>query len=288
MWRLDRAIMVLAGAGIIGILMIIFGPILATPWSTIITNIGMGFLVAGIVGITVELYVREQMKRQMDRMLHDVGADVFKAALGHEFPESVWEQISTHLLLNPVIRKNVNVDYNLEDLPGESGEFVKVQTCFSYTVCNLNTVQEWNYPCVASLDRCLEPRFHDNINFSKVEIDGRVLEEKEFEKDYHDAELVCRSRIILQPGQSREIRIHGESVYRSDQVIPFSMTDATENLSVNISKPATIEVVVDPLHPREQRLKEIPTASPDTRKGWALAGGLLPGHGVCIRWFPRQ
>ena len=71
-------------------------------------------------------------------------------------------------------------------------------------------------------------------------------------------------------------------------MIPFSMTDATENLSVNISKPATIEVVVDLLHPREQRLKEIPTASPDTRKGWALAGGLLPGHGVCIRWFPRQ
>ena len=59
MWRVDRAIMVLAGAGIIGILMIIFGPLPAIPWSTIITNIGMGFLVAGIVGITVELYVRE-------------------------------------------------------------------------------------------------------------------------------------------------------------------------------------------------------------------------------------
>ena len=161
MWRVDRAIMVLASAAIIGILMIVFGPRLAVPWSTIITNIGMGFLVAGVVGITVELYVREQMRRQMDRMLHDVGTDVFKAALGHEFPESVWEQVSTHLLLNPVIRKNVNVDYNLANLSGDSGEFVRVQTCFSYTVCNLNTVQEWSYPCVASLDRCLDSRFHD-------------------------------------------------------------------------------------------------------------------------------
>ena len=48
MWRVDRAIIVLAGAGIIGIFMIVFGPFLMIPWLTIITNIGMGFLVAGI------------------------------------------------------------------------------------------------------------------------------------------------------------------------------------------------------------------------------------------------
>ena len=50
MWRVDRAIIVLAGAGVIGIFMIVFGPRIANPWSTIITNIGMGLECTPMIG----------------------------------------------------------------------------------------------------------------------------------------------------------------------------------------------------------------------------------------------
>ena len=257
MRKVDRAIMVLAGAGIIGILMIVFGPRLAIPWSTIVTNIGMGFLVAGIVGITVELYVREQMRRQMDRMLHDVGTDVFKAALGHEFPKSIWEQVSTHLLLNPVIRENLCIDYDLKNLSGHVGEFVKVRTCWSYTVRNLNTTREWIYWLSCALDRCPASRFSDQARFTCIEVNGQRIADEWLIKDANEAEVTCKTEVTLQPGQRKEVRIYGKSIYRSDQVIPFSMTDPTENLTVNVSKPKNIAVTVDPLHPREERLKEV-------------------------------
>jgi len=278
---------VLVTAAAIGIILIWYATNIANATaSTIVSHIGIGFLVAGIVGITVELYVREQMRLQMDRMLQNVGTDVFKAALGHEFPKSIWDQVSTHLLLNPVIRKNVSVDYNLENMPEHNEDFLKVRTCWSYTVCNLNTTREWIYPFAAALDRCPDPRFRDQTKFISVEVGGRPVEDESLNRNIFDAEVTCKTEITLRPGESKEVRIYGESVYRTDQVIPFSMTDPTENLTVTVSKPPNIAVTVSTLHPREQRLTELPTASPESRKSWTLLGGLLPGHGVCIRWFP--
>jgi len=224
------------------------------------------------------------MKLQMDKMLDEIGADVFKAALKHEFPDTIWDQLSTHLLLNPVMRRNVIIDYTLENLPESGGQFVRARTCWSYTVYNLNTTREWLYPLVAALDRCLDPNYSEQTDISKVEVGGQTPQD--LDKQVKETEVTCKATVTLRPGESKEVIIHGESVYRSDQVIPFSMTDSTENPTVIVSKPPNIAVTIDPLHPREERLRELSTASPETRKVWALVGGLLPGHGIIIRWFP--
>lgn len=285
MWTRERVFEVLGATGVVGILMLVFSPPIPNATiSAIVQNIGMAFLVAGIVGITVEVYVRAQTKLQMDKMLEEIGADVFKASLKHEFPDSIWDQLYTHLLLNPVMRRDVTIDYSLESLPESGGQFLKTRTCWSYTVYNLNTTREWLYPLAAALDRCLDPRFSAQTDFNKVEVDGQPLQD--LEKQVCETEVTCRATLTLRPGESKKVTIYGESVYRSDQVIPFSMTDSTENLTVIVSKPPSIAVTVDPLHPREERLKELPTAPPESRRVWILVGGLLPGHGVIIRWFP--
>ena len=141
MRNIKSVIFFLGVIGIIGILMIIFSPqIPNTRWSVIVNNIGLGFLVACIVGSLVELYVREQMKLQMERMLKDVGSNVFKASLGHEFSELIWEQVNTHLLLNPFLRKDLIIDCILEKLQHNTEEFIKVQMSISYKLKNLNTL----------------------------------------------------------------------------------------------------------------------------------------------------
>lgn len=287
MGKIERVILILALAGIVGIVMIVFSPdIPHARASIIVEHLGIALLVACIVGFTVELYVRRQMRLQMNRMLQDVGTDVFKAALGHEFPESIWDQVSTHLLLNPIIRENMSIEYNLENLQECNGDFVRARTCWSYTIHNLNSTRDWLYPFSVALDRCLDSRFRDQTKFNRVEVDGHHLQDEHLSIDVREAEVTCKTTITLRPDESKEIGIYGESVYRSDQVIPFSMTDPTENITVTISKPPNIAVTVDPLHPREERLKELPTASPESRRCWIITGGLLPGHGVCIRWFP--
>lgn len=282
-----QVFLLLLVAGVIGIIVIV-----SSHWipndtaSAVLLHIGIGLLVAGIVGLTVEWYVREQMRLQMDRMLKDIGTDVFKAALGHEFPESIWHQISTHLLMNPIIRRDLSLDYSLEEMPESGKDFLMVKTCWSYTLTNLNTEEERLYKLAAALDCCLDSSFRGYTRFTRVEIDGKAVNEDDLTVEYREAEVVCRTIVTLQPSGSKHVTLYGESVYRKEQIIPFSMTDATENLTVCVSKPPNIVVVVDALHPREQRLIKQPTSSPDSHVSWILLGGLLPGHGVCIRWFP--
>lgn len=288
MSRIGQLVIILTFVGVVGIIMIGFSPgIQDANISTVMKHLGIAFIVACIVGITVELYVRREMRLQMERMLQEVGSDVFKAVLGHIFPQSIWDQVFAHLLLNPVIRQNMKIDLNLENLPECNGDFVRVQVCCSYTVSNLSS-RDWIYQFSAALDRPQDYRFRDQANFNRVEVGGHRLQHERIIIDKRDGEICCRTTITLGPDESKKVEIHGESVYRSDQIFPLAMVDPTENITITISKPSNIALTVDPLHAREDRLEEEPTASPELRKTWRINGGLLPGHGVSIRWFPIQ
>lgn len=287
MWKSARTVVsVLIATGVIGILAIIFGPFVSGMWGRFIENLGLSFIVASIVGISVELYVRGQMRIQMNRMLKDIGTDVFQAALGHEFPESIWKQVTAHLLLNPVIRRDLTIDYHLENLQDGSEQLLKTQICISYTVSNLNTVQQCTYPLACSIDRCTHVKYRDVTRFNSIKINEEEISLADCGIDKYDAEITCRHDIKLNPNEEKRISIHAESVYRNHETIPFSMTDPTENFIIKVSKPTNIAVAVDTLHPREERLHEEPTASPESNKTWRISGGLLPGNGVSIRWFP--
>jgi len=282
----DWVFWIFGAAGVAGLVMIIFGfDIRDDRWSTVATHIGIAFVAAAVVGSTIELYVRRQMQLKVDKMLEDVGKDVFRFTLGHLFPESIWNQVQTYLLRNPVIRRDMRIEYSLEQLLEPNGDFLRAQMCFDYTVSNLDTTTEQVYPIVSALDRCLDSRFHDQADFTKVEIDGNPLGNESLSKEPHDTEIICKTNVTLKAGQTKRVTICAQSVYPCTQVIPFSMTDPTENLEIVISKPPNIEVHVDPLHPREQRLREVPTASPVSRRSWRIVGGVLPGQGVNIRWF---
>jgi len=287
MKNIGKVIWFLIIFGIIGILAIIFSPYIPNArWSEVVNNIGLGFLVACIVGILVELYVREQMKIQMQQMLKDIGSNVFKASLGQEFPESIWEQVTTHLLLNQFLRKDLNIDCIIEKLQGRE-EFVKVQMSISYTLKNLNSIQKANYPFACSIDRCTHADFRDSTKFNSIKVGGQDISLDECRIDTaDDAEITCRKWLVLNKGEETTISINSESVYRNHETTPFSLTDPTENFMINISKPSDITLAVDTLHPREERLIETPTASPTSHRCWRISGGLLPGNGVSVRWFP--
>lgn len=291
MRNMKGVIAALVGAGVCGLVIIVLVAILGSgepgdPVSQIVRNVGGGFLVASVVGITVELYVRRQMRLQMDRMLREVRTDVFEAVLGHEFPESIWEQVSSCLLLSPVMRKNVSLDYVLENLTESHGDFIQARVCWSYVVCNLDRSREWVYPVVAVIDRCLGSS--EQTRITRVEVDGEPVSEENLDRKDNETEVSCKTSVTLPRAGSRRVTVHGESVYRTGQVVTFSMADPTENLVITISNPPSIAVRVDPLHTREERLEEQPAASPESHRSWMITGGLLPGHGVSIKWFPSR
>ncbi|MEW6142678.1 MAG: hypothetical protein AB1597_05900 [Chloroflexota bacterium] len=221
-------------------------------------------------------------------MLKTVGQDVFKASLGHTFPKEIWDEVAAHLLRNPIIRRNLDIQYDLSDRGELSNDFLAVSTCWSYMLENLDTVRSIDYPVVAALDRCPDCKYRDRARFVAIEVDGRSLPEDVLRVDEtSEAEIQMRTSVKLEPGQRKVVTLKGESVYPSENIIPFSLTDSTINIEVTVAHPIRIGVVIDPLHPREERLRKVPSANPSQTETWRIEGGLLSGHGVVIRWFQR-
>lgn len=286
MLKIDKVFIILIVAGIIGLLMMIFGGGLRNELGVkIVENVGMGLFVAFIVGIAVEMYVRRRMTIEMDRMLKDVGTDVFKAALGHEFPESIWKQVTAHLLQNQFIRKDLTIDFQLESIKDGSDEFIKAQMCIVYTLINLNNIPA-KYPLACSVDRGTHVKYRDSTKFTRIKIGEEEIPLDNCQTNVDESEITCRREIPLKPNERKTISINSEGVYSNHETIPFSLTDSTENFTIHVCKPSNINVAVDTLHPREERLREEPTAAPESHKSWRIDGGLLPGHGISVRWFP--
>ena len=127
MWTVRKVILYLSIAGLIGALMIYFSTrISGELWPKIVETLGLALIVSCIVGIIMELYLREQMKLQMTRMMREVSTDVFKKSLGHDFPECIWQQVTSHLLLNQFIRKDLTIDCNVTKLEGGTEDFIKM------------------------------------------------------------------------------------------------------------------------------------------------------------------
>lgn len=287
MWTVRKVIIYLSVAGLVGICLVILSARMTGELLPKFTEtLGLAFIVSWIVGIIMELYLRGQMKLQMSRMMTEISTDVFKESLGHDFPECIWQQVTAHLLLNQFIRKDLTIDCNITELKGGTSDFIKMQMCISYTLINLNGIQKSQYPFACSVDRCTHPELKDKTEFKSIRIGDDNIPLEECRQDASDTEITCQKIIELGPGEERQITIRTESAYRNHETIPFSLTDPTENFTISFSKPPDISVAVDTLHPREERLIEEPTASPESQRRWRISGGLLPGNGVSIRWFP--
>lgn len=77
----------LAVIGLLGIALIIASPFFATGvWETIFSHLGIAFLVACILGFTVENFVRNRFTRRLAR-------DVFEATIGHFLPTEFQDEM---------------------------------------------------------------------------------------------------------------------------------------------------------------------------------------------------
>lgn len=282
---IDTVTHVLLYVGILGIAGIVLGNWLVDSelWKKVIEGIGIGLIVASLVGMSVERYTKQQMWIETNRMVKEIRTNVFRASLGSQFPDSLWVQIWNHLMLRPVLRKEVALDYQLELLEGYA-DFLNVQVCWSYRLCNLNPITRQEYPFVAALDKPFHQELSPLTKFTDIKVNGAsVLSDCCIEET--STEVICRTIISLAANEEKQVLIRGITALRRDQVIPHSMVDPSEDLEISVLKPEGIDLALDPLHPREDRLTEIPTASED-RRCWRIAGGILPGHGVCLRWYP--
>jgi hypothetical protein len=180
------------------------------------------------------------------------------------------------------LRQRVCIEYQLEFLP-DYPEFVHVRACWSYTLCNRNPTASQVYRLAGGPDKPFDQDLSRRTRFTKVTVDGAAISVTKTESPQL---LLCSADIEVPAKGARHIVLEGETALGIRQVFPHAMLDATEDLEISVTKPDTIEVVVETLHPRESRLQEVPTASETTRRCWRVVGGILPGHGVCIKWYP--
>jgi hypothetical protein len=97
--------------------------------------------------------------------------------------------------------------------------------------------------------------------------------------------LICKTEIDIGPEEEKEIVIRGQTCISKDAVFPHSMVDPSEDFQIDITMPPEIGVLVYPLHPRDERLRAIPTASDKDHKCWRIDGGILPGHGIVMKLY---
>lgn len=272
------------------------------PHYYILGHIGMAFVIASVLGATVERLnksrhdhdrknLKDILNSNAKNLKKRLGKDVIREVYKRQLPEKLIDAAFVEIFQSNFFRKNWEVSYEIIGQPKEKKDkydCVRLISIFSYETVN-TTKKKKKIPIPIMVD--MTSTFFDKstCGVKFIKIDGVILEKDEIEK-FTVKEKSTDSRILLliekeiQPGESVSISAHYEQLQPVQSAEFFCSIFPADSVNITAVSPnADFDLSLTSLHQNDPVLKQ----SSDVMQKWSLGPVLFPGQGIALVWRPK-
>jgi hypothetical protein len=284
---------------LVGIILILVGirQPATSVWQSILIDLGVGALIATLLGLTVERVASDNFKREVDDAIKRIEQSVLTEALNSLLPKSVAEEVRSNVFSQNLIRRNLHATITLSEDDDLPSDLLRQTLNVSYELENFG---QNKFPFSIRNAASLFPKPPDGwIVYREIRVerqDGSCIERsgQDLQQITSQGELSASFDIpiVLKPQESVQVHfIRDVLVHRRDRhtiIMPL----ITENFTVVATVPRNFLVEASFWHPaaysdsemQKKRIRTIP-GSPTTT--WEIKGCLLLYQGVEISWTPK-
>lgn len=266
-------------------------------WQSIFVDLGVGALIATLLGLTVERVASDNFKREVDNAIKRIEQSVLIETLNTLLLRSVAEEVRSNIFGQTLIRRNLYVTVTLSEDDKLPNDVLRQTLSVSYELENFGQSKvPFSIRNSASLFRkppdgwivyrCVRVERQDG---SCIERSGQDLQNITSQGDLSasfDIPIVLKPQEAVQVHFIRDVVAHRRD--RHTIIMPL----VTENFTVVTTAPRDFSVEANFWHPaaysdletQRKRIRVIPGASTTT---WEFKGCLLLYQGVEIAWTPN-
>ncbi|TXI50644.1 MAG: hypothetical protein E6Q50_04955 [Lysobacter sp.] len=269
--------------------------------STALKEIGLAFLVASIINISIERFnrIRHEVEKseliaqinaahtsQKDALIGRINKHMFESVFERDIPSPFFQEIKEQLLETFFLRTTSEYNYCLTQ---KDRDYAKLIVRHRYSVKNLTT-KDQTYNLRISID--VLKKFENDYCFVRIGIGDTFHENEDIKiaktKKGNTYEIweACVPQVIKSQEEikceieyERLSQIHGKEVACS--LLP------TARMAVRVNDPNKLfHVRCMSLHPRSER--DNTSSYDDGTYEWEIDGALFPGQGFLIDWVLRE
>lgn len=273
-------------------------------------EVGIGFITACVIAITVEVFMRNREKREHEQQKEEISQSVFFALFRTAVPGELIAEMYKALFLPNFIRENLEIKYTFISLPGE--EFVPIDNrrlilrqAISFKAQNVTDksarhlmgprdevlIRHDGYP-IAFREFLMEVVVPDNSSPSigqKVHLYGDNLRANITMDGMR--QILKTQEVLVYPAQYVNVLIVLEKVCRYSDMDTWVTANSAKDLKLIVELSdeqfSILEFCVDQAH--RQPLRKVPSSETHAPNSytWRLDYAVLPYQGVMLRWRPR-
>lgn len=256
---------------------------------------GVAFMIAAVLGYTVEAISRAKQKKEIDEFRQLISEDVLSAVFKKIVPDPIFKEIKGAVLEQTIIKKNATLTCDLLTLSEnditelglrkvEADGYLKCEMTSRYELINLSHVpiDSHTVRCATSCD--LNGEFYKHLKVHGVIIKEAIEQEKveaaltptsDGRISYsHDVHLNGKETIQVCFCYTTYKRVNDAEVWAT--VLP------TENMTLYVNYPEGI--VVGAMSQHSSPLQVLPINQNTNRVGYELRQGIFPYQGISYWW----
>ncbi|MCH8109290.1 MAG: hypothetical protein IIB15_04095 [Chloroflexi bacterium] len=273
-------------------------------WEDFSIDVGIALVIASVVALVVERYLKEQLFLEIANRVTDILAsfrtEVIDASQLQRLPTELLTVVREAVLDNPVIEREITAHYKMEVIQLNGQQVLK--TVINTKGVYENVTSEWQQVEVleigVSIDdeyRQLVPRQEVGfVAFEVMPIEGEIKPQFSSDKrgmanwvSQRDTQEIFRRSIRFSPHARAMVKSTEIGYFELDGWDSYIMQRPTINMEISISIPAgEFKVSGEPTD--ESLLDHLETSIDDAagKYRWRINRGLLPGQGLEIYWEP--
>jgi hypothetical protein len=293
---LDRLGALVFAAGVLA-LGLSQGGWLASGFREVLRDLGIAFLVASLLMVTVErLTTRVQLdeqkqlgieiKTELERAIAQIRTEHFLSWLKSIMSPAVYDQFQQEIIGKPFVRRDYHLTLRVTELPTPG--YVKVVFIDQYTAVSQSDHAE-SFLVYSYLDRENDEIVTPRILSAVIGTPAGWMHLDD--SDLADHTLKSASRVEFRyrvedipEGGDIFVSLQREKAQRTADLNVWVMTYATEGLVLSVEHPASLNVQAWASHPSPDRMEL--TEDKVDRKQWVFPMAFLPYQGVTVRWRP--
>lgn len=255
-----------------------------------VTEIGFAFIIAWVVGLTVELGARKEYNEYIQSKERLLSRNVFSYLYNNRLPRVAFDQIETHVFKQPVIKTSQRIDYSFPSDTDNDG-WILVKCIYDYEVENISDTTQ-QYPLKFHIS---DPTAKDEpsglsaktvyFRIGEKEYSDKQISEMNGREPDKDGQIRYSTTLVLEPGEKQSVRAvclmpkrvndnllfkHGVVCLQTDLVIRYDRS--------------RYDVFVEAVSPHEH----FTSFSANTDHTGCLEASfnepMLPKHGVFVWW----
>jgi hypothetical protein len=251
-------------------------------------ELAFALILAGLFGITIEKYQREEFVALVQRERIELKRDVFLYAYGHAVPAKIQDEIRERILECPFHREDLKIDWKIAR-SGNNGEGLEIQKQITYKLVNeTSEAQRYRYALVqVTGDREVPGAQSSSVKIRRQDMSELVINSKPVPtgaehlqtlEDHVDVDGRGSVEICVTIEGNR--RNFGDDTYSSKHPI-VGRTLITVRVEGDLELKASASCKGKSC---ATRTEHNPTSNV---WAWELNEGLLPFQGIVISWSAK-